>query len=438
MPRSELNKCSLFELHQLIHTKQCSAVEIANDCIHRINHREAVVQAFEQFDEQSVIECAKQIDSGDSAGMLRGLPIAVKDVIDVKDLPSTWGSQIYSNRVPIWDASCVALCRQEGANIFGKTVSTEFAYFYPGKTTNPHNPDHTPGGSSMGSAAAVADFMVPFAFGTQTAASVTRPAAYCGIIGYKASFGSFDLQGVCGLAANLDTLGFLCRDLRDIPLMRSVLCGDTSTLFPRTDDDPPTIGFVPTPHWQEADQDTHQLFENTVNDLNALGATVEEITLPPDFAELAHHHNQVMSFEVAHARASEYLHHRSHLSDQFVNLIETGKEITFEEYQQSKQHAQVARTQLAEIFEDVDVVLAPSAPGEAPHGLDATGNPLFSRMWTLLHVPSVTIPHGKGINDLPLGIQIIGSFNSDTHLIRDADWIQRALSDHPIDTPTRD
>ena len=427
MVASELNKLSVYELRELLNAGHCSALEIATACLNRVEEREPTVNAFETYDRQSVIECANRIDANDAGGVLKGIPIGVKDVIDVKGQPSTWGSKIYRDRIPHWDASCVALCREDGANIFGKTVSTEFAYFYPGKTTNPHNLDHTPGGSSMGSAAAVADFMLPIAFGTQTAASVTRPAAYCGVIGYKASFGSFDLQGICGLAPNLDTLGFLCRDLRDIPLVRSVLCGDSPDMRYRKDDNPPRVGFVRTPHWNEADEDTQKLLERTAARLDSSGAEVREAELSAEFSELSHHHNQVMAFEVARSRASEYLHHRKELSTQFVELILAGKKISFDSYQVSRQCAIDARKKLKALFKDFDVLLAPSAPGEAPHGLSATGNPIFSRMWTLLHVPSITIPQGTGSENLPLGIQLVGSHNADAALTTDTDWIQRAL-----------
>ncbi len=423
----ELNQLSLNRIVRHIREGQASCVEVAESFVSRIQARESGVGAFESFDEEEVLKTARRLDAMPDAGPLRGAPIGVKDVIDMQGHTAAWGSPIYRGRRPHWDASCVALCRAAGVNLFGKTVTTEFAYFSPGRTVNPHNPEHTPGGSSMGSAAAVADGMLPFAFGTQTAASVTRPAAYCGVIGYKASWGSFDLQGICGLAPSLDTLGFICREIDDIPLVRSVLCGDRADLEPRGDGDGPRIGFVKTPHWELADDATQSLLTHAAGSLAALSPT-EEAELPPGFEDLADCHNGIMSFEAARARAHEYHAHADLLSPQFRELIETGREVTHDAYRSLKGRAAEAMNRLASLFDRYDVLLAPSAPGEAPAGLSSTGNPIFSRMWTLLKVPSVTLPAGRGPTGLPLGIQLIGRPGEDHALLRDAQWVQAALN----------
>ena len=423
----ELNRLGLNRIVRQIREGRASCAEVAEAFVSRIRARESTVGAFESFDEEEVLESARRLDGMPDAGPLRGAPIGVKDVIDMRGHTAAWGSPIYRGRMPHGDASCVALCRAAGGNLFGKTVTTEFAYFSPGRTVNPHNPEHTPGGSSMGSAAAVADGMLPFAFGTQTAASVTRPAAYCGVIGYKASWGSFDLQGICGLAPSLDTLGFFCREIEDIPLMRSVLCGDRADLEPRGDGDGPRVGFVKTPHWDLADDVTRNLLTQAAGSLADLTPT-EEVELPPGFEGLADCHNGIMAFEAARARAHEYHAHADLLSPQFRELMETGRAVTRDAYRGLKGQAAEAMNQLATLFDRYDVLLAPSATGEAPLGLGSTGNPIFSRMWTLLKVPSVTLPAGRGPAGLPLGIQLIGRLDEDNALLRDAQWIQAALN----------
>ncbi len=422
----ELNWLSLNRIVRHIRERQCSCVEVAESFVERIKSREPIVGAFESINLEAVVEAARALDDRPDAGPLRGAPIGVKDVIDMQGHPAAWGSSIYQDRMPHWDASCVALCRTAGANLFGKTVTTEFAYFYPGRTVNPHAPEHTPGGSSMGSAAAVADGMLPFAFGTQTAASVIRPAAYCGVIGYKASWGAFDLQGICGLAPSLDTLGFICREIDDIALMRSILCSDRPDIVIRGESDGPRIGFMRTPHWGLADEPTRTLLSRTAEDLSRF-TQVEEVELPAQFDDLAECQNGIMAFETARSRAYEYGFHADKLSPQFRQLVSTGQSVDYDEYRQLKRHAGDAMDNLSALFDRYDVLLAPSAPGEAPKGLNATGDPIFSRMWSLLKVPSVTLPAGKGAAGLPLGIQLIGRFEDDNALLRDARWVQSVL-----------
>ena len=239
---AELNELGAREVAGLVASGRAGVEEVVAACIARIEAREPDIGAFEWFDADHALEQARALDNGPAKGVLHGVPLGVKDIIDTRDMPTRNGSPIHADRRPSSDASCVALSREAGAVILGKTVTTEFAYFFPGKTRNPRNPDHTTGGSSMGSAAGAADRMFPVGFGSQTAASVTRPAAYCGVIGYKATTGDFDLQGVCGLAASYDTLGFLCRELADVSLMREELLGDRPPP-PRADDAPPRVGF---------------------------------------------------------------------------------------------------------------------------------------------------------------------------------------------------
>ena len=423
---TELNRLGAKEVADLIASREAGAEEVVEACIARIEEREPDVGAFQYFDADYALEQARTLDNSPSKGVLHGVPLGIKDIIDTKDMPTGNGSRIYQGRRPISDASCVALSREAGAIILGKTVTTEFAYFFPGKTRNPHNLSHTTGGSSMGSAAGAADHMFPIGFGSQTAASVTRPAAYCGTLGYKATTGDFDLQGVCGLAASYDTLGFLCRDLEDISLMRQALIGDRP-VPPRADGAPPRVGFVRTPWWDEADAATHHALGRAAEKLAGEGADMTEPTLPSEFGELIETHKLVMAFDAARARAYEYINHPDELSPQFTALMEEGRAVSYADYRAAQAQSVACRKQVADLMSDVDVLLAPSAPGEALEGHAATGDPIFSRMWTLLHVPSVTLPVATGDSGLPIGVQIIGKAHGDGALISDARWIYDRL-----------
>jgi Asp-tRNA(Asn)/Glu-tRNA(Gln) amidotransferase A subunit family amidase len=414
-----LNELPLHQAAALTVTRQVKAEELVEACIARIEAREPTVRAFEVFDPDHARAQAKALDAGPVRGPLHGIPLGIKDIIDTADMATGWGSPIYAGHRPVRDAACVALCRAAGAVILGKTVTTEFAYFHPGKTVNPHNPAHTPGGSSMGSAAAVADFMVPFAFGSQTAGSVIRPAAYCGTVGYKASHGEFPLDGVCGLCSSLDTLGFFVRHPRDLAYFRAALLGDQGAPALSR---PPRVGFYRTPHWDQADPATRALLDSTAMLLSERGAQVADATLGPAFDGLSEAQKTVMAFETARSRAHEYRTQPDQMSAPMRKLMEAGRVIPYDAYRQARRLAADGRQALAEVFSRFDVLLAPSAPGEAPEGLSATGDPLFNRMWTLLHVPCITLPIGEGPKGLPLGVQLIGAYGEDSKLIAGAAW----------------
>jgi Asp-tRNA(Asn)/Glu-tRNA(Gln) amidotransferase A subunit family amidase len=343
-------------------------------------------------------------------------------------MPTEFGSPIYRGRRTAWDAACVALARRAGAVILGKTVTTEFAYFAPGKTANPCNPEHTPGGSSSGSAAAVADRMVPAGFGTQTAASITRPASFCGVVGYKPSFGTFSLAGIKPFAESLDTLGTITRSAVDARYLRSVLLGDAFRRDPGVD--PPRVGVCRTPWWGEADDDCRAAVEGAARALGSAGATTLDVVLPAWFAELAELQRSLMAYESARNYAYEYDAHRDALSPQLRALIEEGMRIARDRYEAACAEAARARDEFGAWFRGFDVLLAPSAKGEAPRGLAATGDPLFSRIWTLLRVPSVTVPGFTGAHGLPIGVQLLGAPFTEPVLIRIGRAFQQATDWH--------
>ncbi len=393
------------------------ATAYLEQCLARIARRDGEVQAFEHFDADAVRAQA----AGAPDGPLAGIPVGVKDLMDTFDMPTGWGSPIYRGRQSGRDAGCVATLRALGALVAGKTVTTEFACFHPGKTRNPWNPGHTPGGSSQGSAAAVADGMLPLALGTQTAASIIRPAAFCGVVGYKSSHGAFDLGGVCALSQTLDSLGFFVRDVRDIALLRAAFWNAAAATSPRR---PRKVALVRSPHWQQADAASRQAVEQLVERLSGEGVVVGEAAIGPEDGALSEAHKVVMAYEAARARRHEYQCHRELVSDGMQTLVETGLSLGADDYRQAMALRDAWRARLDGLFGEVDLVLTPSAAGEAPAGLDSTGDPLYSRAWTLLGVPAVHLPTGLGPAGLPVGVQLVGRWQHDDDLVAHAAWVQ--------------
>jgi Asp-tRNA(Asn)/Glu-tRNA(Gln) amidotransferase A subunit family amidase len=388
----------------------------------------ADVHAWTWLDAEDAIAQARAADRAGRPGILAGLPVAIKDIIDTVDMPTGYGSPIYAGNRPFADAACVALLRMAGATIMGKSVTTELANRFAGATVNPHHPSHTPGGSSSGSAAAVADFHVPAALGTQTAGSVIRPAAYCGVVGYKPSFGEFPRTGIKLQCPSLDTLGIICRRVADIAPLRAALLATTlrpiesSTASPR-------IAVCHTPAWDKADADTQALLERTAAKLAAAGARISKIEFKSPFAGVLEHHRRIVIFEAARNYAYEYEQHNEHLSEAIRdNVLTPGRELPLAAYIEALETAEAFRRHVDDIFRDVDLILAPSAPGEAPAGLQSTGDPVFNGLWTLAWVPCITVPAGKGTQGLPLGVQLIGQRFCDEALLGAATWVERALA----------
>ncbi len=423
-----LNTLCAGQIAQMIRDGETTAAAVMAACLEHITQRESDVGAFIHLDAERAMERAKAADKSPSDGLLHGVPFGIKDIIDTADYPTGWGSQIYHEHRPPRNASCVEHFVRAGAIPVGKTVSTEFAYFQPGKTANPHNLGHTPGGSSSGSAAAVGDNMLPLAFGSQTAGSVVRPAAFCGVLGYKPTIGDFDLQGVMGLAPNLDTLGVMAREVEDIALARSVLCGTDPGLQGDFADRPPRIGFFLGPHWADGSNDMRANCLKALDLLKSCGAESIELRSLQSFEDLSDHQNTVMAYETSRARIFEYSQHRTQISDHFVELTERGLATPRQEYLSALGARDVAAREFQACFDDVDVVLTPASPGEAPEGLHATGDPMFNRAWTLLGVPCMAVPFGKTSRGLPLSIQLVGASGDDDRLLAAAKWVHRCLS----------
>jgi len=424
---SDLNRLSATAAARKLAAREITAVSLLEDCLARIAARESTVHAWTFLDPDSARRRARELDAQVPTGLLHGLPIAVKDLFDTCDMPSSYGSPIYANHRPAADAACVALARAAGAIVVGKTVTTEFATFHPGPTCNPHNPLHTPGGSSSGSAAAVADWMVPLAFGSQTAGSIIRPAAYCGIVGYKPTFGTVNRVGVKMISDTLDTIGALARSVPDVALFVAALADRPELLIENPLGRPPRVGLCRTYQWDRAHPETVSAFEDAAHCLRKAGAGLRDVALPPQFAELVDAQIAIMVHEVAKSLSYERLVHRDKLSAEMIAMIDAGLAVSPARYDAARMSAQRSRFALAQVFADVDVLLAPSTIGEAPHGIAATGDPLFNRMWTLLHTPCVHLPSAIGPRGLPVGTTIVGPIGGDQATLLAADWIHARL-----------
>jgi Asp-tRNA(Asn)/Glu-tRNA(Gln) amidotransferase A subunit family amidase len=366
-----------------------------------------------------------------SGGLLRGVPIAVKDVIDTCDLPTAYGSAAYApDHQPPRDAAPVAVVRAAGAVVIGKTVTTEFAGADPGGTHHPLRPGTTPGGSSSGSCAAVAARMAPLAFGTQTSGSTIRPAAYCGITGYKPSFGLLDRTGVKPLADSLDHLGLLARDMRDLAFFAAVLRNDPSWRLDEGPRRPPRLGLFRTPIWDRASAAQQAVVERAAEAAARAGAEILSFSDPGDFVELAQAHDVVMRWEVPLALAHERLAKLELLRPKTRGFVLPDPAPTAAEHQAALMQAAVGRIRwnIALTQSGVDALLTPPAPGEAPEGLASTGDPAFNRVWTLLYLPCVAVPAGPGPGGLPLGVQLVGRWGDDATLLSAGAFVEDALN----------
>ena len=416
-----------------------TAEELVQSCLERIRAVEPTVQAWQYLDEDHALEQARAADerrrSGIGTGPLNGVPVGIKDIIDTVGMPTECGTVLHQGRQTARDAKVVATLRAAGAVILGKTVTTECAYFSPGKTRNPWNPDHTPGGSSSGSAAAVAAQMVPLALGTQTNGSVIRPGSFCGVYGFKPTHGLVPRSGILKLSRSLDHVGFFARSLEDVALIGEELIGydeddpDTGArgripLSGILGEEPPIapmIGFLKTPHWDRATQDTKDAFGELVE---ALGDRVEELELMPSAADAWEWQKTIMEAEMASNLEAEWTRGRDRLSPQLRALIERGREIRAVDYQRALAGVPRILGSFDELFmERYDAILMPAAPGSAPKGLDSTGDPVFCSLWSLCGMPALTLPLLQDSAGMPIGVQLVGRRNFDARLLRTARWL---------------
>lgn len=419
-----------------------TALDLCEAYLKRIAEREGEVGAFAFLDENLARRSAKAVDdyrgTGRSLGLLHGLPVGVKDIIDTADIPTENGTILDAGRRPPRDAEIVRRLRQAGAVVIGKTVTTELAYFSPGKTRNPHNPNHTPGGSSSGSAAAVAAGMLPLAIGSQTFGSVIRPASFCGTVGFKPSFGLVPRGGIRTLSPSLDTVGVFARTVADAALLVDALAGhdladpDTRLVPPprmlevvlAKPPVTPAFAFVKTPSWEEAEAATREAFAELVAEL---GPVCTEVALPEVFLEWTGAHRKLMRAEMARHLEPYYRRGRDRLSEQLRIALEEGRGIAAVDYLEARDWRKALLQGLEQLFERYDAIITPSAPGEAPLGLASTGNPVFNGLWTLCGVPAASLPLLQGPSGLPLGVQLVGRFGEDARLLRTAHWLVKRI-----------
>lgn len=445
MESNNLHRLSATEAARLIRDGVITSEQLVEACLGRIHSIDEQVQAWTFLDADYALVQARAADelrlSGQPLGRLHGVPIGLKDIFDTADMPTENGSVLHRGRMPSYDASAVARLRAEGAVILGKTVTTEFAYFGPGKTRNPCNPQHTPGGSSSGSAAAVGAEMIPLALGSQTNGSTIRPAAYCGVIGFKPTHGLISRHGVLQLSRTLDHVGLFARTVDDIALLLESLAGfdpqdpDTqpraqipfTTLASEEPPLAPVFAFIKTPMWERTDEDTREGFAEIVSEL---GPQCEEIELFPSAAAAWQWHETIMSAEMALNFEREWQQGSKQMSAMLQAQIRLGQKVAAYDYLSAIRAIPPVMASFRELFEQrYDAIITPAAPSPAPRGLDSTGDPSFCTLWTLLGMPAISLPLLQSANGLPIGVQLVGARDGDARLLRTAKWLAAKLAE---------
>lgn len=410
-----------------------SPESVMEQCLERIAQREPAVKAWAWHDAAGSRRAARALEPRTSAQPLYGVPVGIKDIIDTADMPTSYGSALYKGHRPVTDAAVVSRLRAAGAIILGKTTTTEFAYVHPAATCNPHDLQHTPGGSSSGSAAAVADGMVPVALGSQTGGSTIRPSAYCGIVGFKPSFAAVTMAGIRPLAPSMDTIGIHAGSVADVALVYPVLAGlQVGARHPGAPRrEPLRIGLFPGPHADEADADARQALELAARRMRLKDMTVRPAELPLDlFAGLSAANRTIMAYEGARVADDDYRRGRNLLGPSTIALIETGRSIKDADYDSARELTATCRQIFAETMLHFDVLLTFSAPGEAPLKREGTGSSTFNRAWTTIGAPCLALPFGVGKSGiLPLGIQLIGACGGDQALLDSGSLVEKALED---------
>jgi Asp-tRNA(Asn)/Glu-tRNA(Gln) amidotransferase A subunit family amidase len=391
-------------------------------CVEAIAHCEAKIGAFAALDIEAVRRAAGTPNL--RLAPLHGLPLGIKDIFDTADFPTQYGSPIYAGHRPRTDAALVALVRRAGGLVLGKTVTSELASLEPSATRNPRNPAHTPGGSSSGSAAAVATGMVPIALGSQTGGSVIRPAAFCGVAGLKPSFRLMPTVGMKCFSWSLDTPGLFAASVSDLAFAAAAITGRDLRVDARAGD-APTLAFARTHVWDQASPDMQAACERAAQ---SAGARVKELEWQPIFAAAMRAHVTIQDYEAYRALAFEIDHHHGQLGPILRRQLDAAASIDVESYDEARRSARQARAMLAELMTDIDALLTPSAPGAAPAGLGSTGGPLFNRLWTLLGAPAINVPGLADASGLPLGVQIVGRFARDRTALAAAAFVERALA----------
>ena len=429
-----LNALTAAEAARRLAAGEITSEALVADCLARIEAREGEVNAWAWIDPDYALEQARALDAAPRRSALHGVPVGIKDILDTEDMPTGHGFPPYEGDRSGRDSACVAALRAAGMVILGKTVTTEFACPYPLHTRNPHDPTRTPGVSSSGSAASVADFMVPLANGTQTGGSVIGPATSCGVYGYKASLDGLDRAGIRHLKPGIDTLGLFARSVEDLILLRAV---ETGTEAAAEILEVPRIGLLRTSAWDRAEPCTRFAVETSARLLAEAGADVIELGLPALFDEIEPHFAVVNGWEGARALADEIRDHLDAFNPHNRERVEFVKGLTEEDYRASQAALADARKRLAAIFADYDLFLTPALPGEAPVGLTEVRTAVMNRLWTQMYTPAVTLPLFEGPHAMPVGIQLVGPQDSDDRTLALAGWVDAQLRDALGGVPAR-
>ena len=419
---------------------EISSVEVCTLYIERIEKFEKDVLAWENFDKKKLLEKAEEADehrrSGKPLGVLHGLPIAIKDIIGTLEMPTECGTPIRKKMSSTQDSEVVNLLKIAGAIVMGKTVTTELAYFHPGKTTNPHDYSRTPGGSSSGSAAAVAAHMAPLSIGSQTNGSIIRPASYCGVVGYKPSYGLISRSGVLRQSDRLDTIGVFGKTVEDVALFAKSLIKkdlyDSSTIHYAADEmlnickkgplfDPKFI-FYKTKNWKNIDKESQKSFEFFIKTFEK---NIEVFDTPSYFDDIPKYHKIIHETDMANNFQGYYKKSKKKLSKEIVGAIERGLRYSAKDYVEAMDFMKRSYESFKEVFEDYHGVLSPSTTGVAPKGLKSTGSPEFCTTWTYMGLPSISLPLLTGANNLPLGVQLIGDKLDDLRFLGVANWLEK-------------
>ena len=437
---SELCLLSALELSNLLSKGDIKAEDLAKSYLKRIEKFDKDVKAWAFFDPNFILKKASECDNlkniGRPLGPLHGLPIAIKDIFGTDEMPTECGTVLRKKKYSKGDSTVVSLLKSSGAYVMGKTVTTEFAYFDPGKTTNPHDYSRTPGGSSSGSAAAVASFMTPVAIGSQTNGSIIRPASYCGVIGYKPSYGLISRNGVLRQSFLLDHVGIFSRTVDDLAFIsqeiikrdtedRSTISFASGNFLNIAKEDPPfdpRFIFFKTDMWKNLDKETIKIFEKFVKEQ---GSNVEIHDTPSYFKDIMKYHKIIHETDMAYAFSDYYKNSKNKLGKELVKAIERGQNYKSRDYVEAVENRDYFYKIFSEVFNDYHAILTPAASGEAPKGLKSTGSPEFSTIWTFLGMPSISLPLLSGSNNLPLGVQLVGEKFDDARLIRTANWIMK-------------
>lgn len=433
------------QLVQLIESGEISSLDLVEACIARIEDKEEEIGAWAHLDYDFARKQAEHRDvyraSGAPCGPLHGIPVGVKDIFDTDDYPTENGTPLDAGRKPDKDSAAVSRLMAAGCIIMGKTVTTEMAVYSPGKTANPHDVSRTPGGSSSGSAAAVAAGMVPLAIGSQTNGSVIRPASFCGVVGFKPTHGLISRAGALSLSRNLDHVGVFARSLEDAALIADCLIGydpeDPDTrpspapqlrkIAIQTPPIEPRFAFIKTAVWDQADQATQDAFEELAS---FLGGSCDEITLPSEFDGAVADLSNIMLADLAKNLNVYVKQGEDQISDVLRGMMEQGQHVSAVDYNKALDRRAALSNWLQDFSSEYDAIITPAAIGEAPVGLEATGNPVFCSLWSYLGVPAVTLPLMEGENGLPLGVQVVGAFGDDARLLRSARWLaEKVVSD---------